>query len=96
MAAQLLDGSKGRVLLLMATQTYRASAFLEAASRLDIPVAVGSEQPQPLAHLNPGGHLMVDFHDLEGATDQIVEFAAYRPEPPDEAMVKRAREWKGI
>ena len=79
MAAQLLDGSKGRVLLLMATQTYRASAFLEAASRLDIPVAVGSEQPQPLAQLNPGGHLTVDFHDLEGATDRIVEFAANYP-----------------
>lgn len=66
----------GRVLLLMATQTYRASAFLEAAARLSIPVAVGSEQPQPLAHLNPGGHLGVDFHDLEAATDRIVEFAA--------------------
>ncbi|MGH2620251.1 MAG: ATP-grasp domain-containing protein [Anaerolineales bacterium] len=63
----------------MATQTYRASAFLEAASRLEVPVAVGSEQPQPLAHLNPGGHLTVDFHDLEGATDRIVEFAANYP-----------------
>lgn len=63
----------------MATQTYRASAFLEAASRLGVPVAVGSEQPQPLAHLNPGGHLTVDFHDLEAATDRIVEFAANYP-----------------
>jgi hypothetical protein len=26
---------------------------------------------------------------------QMVEIAAYRPEPPDEGMVKRAREWKG-
>jgi biotin carboxylase len=32
-----------------------------------------------LAHLNPGGHLTVDFHDLEGATDKIVEFAAKYP-----------------
>jgi len=79
MAGQPLDGPTGRVLLLMATQTYRASAFLEAAARLKIPVAVGSEQPQPLAHLNPGGHLLVDFHDLEGATDRIVEFAAENP-----------------
>ena len=63
----------------MATQTYRASAFLEAASHLGLTVAVGSEQPQPLAHLNPGGHLVVDFHDLEGATDKIVEFAARYP-----------------
>ena len=79
MPAQLLESPTGRVLLLMATQTYRASAFLEAAARLKIPVAVGSEQPQPLAHLNPGGHLLVDFHDLEGATDRIVEFAAENP-----------------
>ena len=79
MTAQLVNASTGRVLLLMATQTYRASAFLEAASRLEIPVAVGSEQSQPLAHLNPGGHLVVDFHDLEAATDRIVEFAAENP-----------------
>ena len=63
----------------MTTETYRASAFLEAAARLNLPVAVGSEQAQPLAHLNPGGHLAVDFHDLEGATDRIVQFASEFP-----------------
>lgn len=79
MAGLFLNGPMDRVLLLMATQTYRASAFLEAASRLDVSVAVGSEQAQPLGHLNPGGHLVVDFHDLEGATDKIVEFALKYP-----------------
>jgi len=79
MADQPLDGPTGRVLLLMATQTYRAGAFLEAASRLELPVAVGSEEVQPLAHLNPAGHLTIDFHDLEGATDRIVEFATKYP-----------------
>ncbi len=63
----------------MATQTYRASAFLEAASRLDLTVAVGSEETPVLGHLNPSGNLQVDFHDLEGATDQIVEFASEYP-----------------
>jgi len=63
----------------MATQTYRASAFLEAASRLDLTVAVGSEETPVLGHLNPSGNLLVDFHDLEGATDQIVEFASEYP-----------------
>jgi biotin carboxylase len=63
----------------MATQTYRASAFLEAASRMDLTVAVGSEETQVLAHLNPSGNLQVDFHDLEGATDRIVEFASEYP-----------------
>jgi len=73
------DSSGRRVLLLMASQTYRAGAFLEAATRLNMPVAVGSEQDQPLAHLNPAGHLVVDFHDLEGATDKIVQFAQDYP-----------------
>jgi biotin carboxylase len=68
-----------RVLLLMATKTYRAGAFLEAASQLGIPVAVGTEDQQVLAHLNPSGHLTVDFHDLEGSTDKIVEFANEYP-----------------
>jgi biotin carboxylase len=68
-----------RVLLLMATHTYRAGAFLEAASRLGLAVAVGSEEAHTLTHLNPAGHLAVDFHDLEGATDRIVEFAADHP-----------------
>lgn len=33
----------------MTTSTYRAGAFLEAAGRLRIPVAVGSDRPQVLA-----------------------------------------------
>ena len=74
-----LEAPTNRVLLLMATQTYRASAFLEAASRLDLTVAVGSEETPVLGHLNPSGNLLVDFHDLEGATDQIVEFASEYP-----------------
>jgi len=68
-----------RVLLLMATHTYRAGAFLEAATRLGLGVAVGSEEAHALSHLNPAGHLAVDFDDLEGATDRIVEFAADHP-----------------
>lgn len=74
-----LTDPANRVLLLMATKTYRASAFLEAASRLQIPVSVGSEEQHVLAELNPEGNLQVDFHDLEGSTDKIVEFAAEYP-----------------
>jgi biotin carboxylase len=40
---------------------------------------VGSEEAPVLGHLNPSGNLQVDFHDLEGATDQIVEFASEFP-----------------
>ena len=79
MTAPFLDGPPERVLLLMSTHTYRAGAFLEAAARLGLSVVVGTEQEQALAHINPEGHLLVDFHDLEGATDQIVEFASRYP-----------------
>ncbi|MFQ5942310.1 MAG: ATP-grasp domain-containing protein [Anaerolineales bacterium] len=74
-----MSNSSDRVLLLMATKTYRAGAFLEAATQLEIPVSVGTEEAHLLAHLNPSGNLKVDFHDLEGSTDRIVEFAAEYP-----------------
>ena len=64
-----------RVLFLMSTKTYRAGAFLDAAARLDIPVTVGSEETHVFADSNPSGHLTLDFHDLEQATSDIVEFA---------------------
>ena len=68
-----------RLLLLMTTTTYRASAFLEAARRLDLPVVVGSERPQALAAANPAGHLTLDFSAPESATRAIVEFAEDYP-----------------
>ena len=79
MPAPRANGPIPRILLLMATHSYRAGAFLEAATRLGLQVAVGSEETHALTHLNPAGHLEVDFHDLEGATDRIVEFAADHP-----------------
>lgn len=68
-----------RLLLLMTTATYRASAFLEAARRLDIPVVVGSDREQALSAANPAGHLTLDFLAPEKATGAIVEFAKHYP-----------------
>ena len=68
-----------RLLLLMTTATYRASAFLEAARRLDVPVVVGSDREQALAAASPAGHLMLDFLVPEKATGAIVEFAKHYP-----------------
>ena len=68
-----------RVLLLMTTTTYRASAFLDAARRLDVPVVVGSDREQALAMANPGGHLTLDFLAPEQAARAIVEFATQYP-----------------
>jgi len=64
-----------RLLLLMTTTTYRASAFLEAATRLKVPVVVGTDERQVLEAANPGGNLSLDFLDLEKATGRIAEFA---------------------
>lgn len=63
----------------MTTATYRASAFLEAARRLDIPVVVGSDREQALSAANPAGHLTLDFLAPEKATGAIVEFAKHYP-----------------
>ncbi len=68
-----------RLLLLMATHTYRAGAFLEAATRLGLEVTVGSEQKHALAELNPAGYLHLNFQDLEEATDAIIEHARRHP-----------------
>ena len=64
-----------RVLLLIPSRTYRTHDFMEAASRLDVEVVVGSEHPSALAKLMEGRQLRLDFHNLERSTQRIVAFA---------------------
>ncbi len=52
-----------RIVLLAATKTYRAGAFLEAAQGLGVDVTVGSDRPQALEALNPAGHLLLNPGD---------------------------------
>jgi len=68
-----------RILLLMATKTYRAASFMTAAARLDLSVAVGSDRTQALASANPEGHLTLDFDRPEAAAEKIVRFAREVP-----------------
>jgi biotin carboxylase len=68
-----------RVLLLMRTRTYRARAFLEAASRLDLRVTVGTERAHVLASLTPGTMLALDFDHPRAAREQVLEFAERYP-----------------
>ena len=68
-----------RLLLLMTTNTYRASAFIEAAQRLGVPVVVGSDREQILSAANPGGHLTLNFLAPEQASGAIVAFAKPYP-----------------
>jgi phosphoribosylaminoimidazole carboxylase (NCAIR synthetase) len=67
--------SPPRLLLLVKTSSYRASAFLDAAATLNLAVTVGSERPQALALHNPAGHLTLPFGDLEAATQATLAFA---------------------
>lgn len=68
-----------RLLLLVTTTTYRASAFLEAAGRMGVPVVVGSDRTQALASFNPGAHLTLDFLDHEASVAAIRRAAAATP-----------------
>jgi biotin carboxylase len=78
-----------RVLLLLPTNTYRATDFLEAAERLGIDAVAGSERRQALQDIAPGRTLTLTLHRPESAARQITEFAARRPLsaiiPTDEA-----------
>ena len=74
-----MDLNKKRILLLLPTKTYRAKAFLSAASRLGVAVAIGSNQPQTLSELSPRKSLVINFSKPENAVKEIVEFAQNHP-----------------
>ena len=74
-----MDPNKKRILLLLPTRTYRAKAFLSAASQLGVAVAIGSDQPQTLSELSPRKSLVLNFSKPENAVKEIVEFAQTHP-----------------
>ena len=74
-----MNPNRKRILLLLPTKTYRAKAFLSAASQLDVAVAIGSDQPQTLSELSPRKSLVINFSKPEKATEEIVKFAQTHP-----------------
>jgi formate-dependent phosphoribosylglycinamide formyltransferase (GAR transformylase) len=68
-----------RLLLLMATRTYRAKAFVQAAHRLGGDVVVGTDRRQVLADLAPGTNLTLDLGHPDRALAAIERFAGERP-----------------
>ena len=70
---------KQRVLLLLPTRTYRATDFLEAASKLNVEVVVASEEAATTADLSPRHTLVLDFSAPATAAQMIVEFAETYP-----------------
>ena len=74
-----MNPNKKRILLLLPTKTYRAKAFLSAASQLGVAVAIGSDQPQTLSELSPRKSLVINFGKPEKAMEEIVAFAQTHP-----------------
>ena len=74
-----MNSSEKRILLLLPTKTYRAEAFLSAASQLGVAVAIGSDQPQTLSELSPRKSLVINFSKPEKATEEIVAFSQTHP-----------------
>ncbi|MBI4455750.1 MAG: ATP-grasp domain-containing protein [Acidobacteria bacterium] len=68
-----------RVLLLFPTTTYRAEAFLRAATRLGAEITVATEEDTALTGLNPHRLLTLDFDDPAGAVRRVAGFAREYP-----------------
>ena len=66
-------------MLLIPSTSYRASDFLDAASRLDVEVVVGSDHQQVLERYSRGRALSLDFEPVEVAVSRIVEHALRYP-----------------
>ena len=74
------DGpTTGRLLLLVPTTSYRIGDFLDAAERLAVDVAVGSDQRHVLEEFSQGGTVTIDFKDVERGTSQIVAYGGDYP-----------------
>jgi len=65
-----------RLLLLVPTTSYRIGDFLNAAERLGVDVAVGSDERQVLELYSDDGTLSVDFDDLDRGVARIVAYNA--------------------
>ncbi|RMF77843.1 MAG: hypothetical protein D6739_12385, partial [Nitrospirae bacterium] len=76
-----LAGRPGRprLLLLLATRSYRTADLLAAAEALGVEVTVGSDAPTALAGLAPGATLTLPLHDPEATARAIAAFHAHYP-----------------
>ncbi|PYO60445.1 MAG: hypothetical protein DMD28_13050 [Gemmatimonadetes bacterium] len=68
-----------RLLLLLPSTTYRATAFVEAARRLDIALSVASERSSTFEQAQPAGLLTLDFTAPADAAARAAAFAREHP-----------------
>ena len=73
------DSPDTRVLLLIPHSSYRTPDFMAAAERLGLRITVGTDVEQPLASIDPGGLVALDFADPRHGADQVEAFAADHP-----------------
>ena len=71
--------SQDRLLLLIPTTSYRVADFLNAAQRLGVDVAVGSNQRQVLEAFADGRTVTINFQDLEKGVREICAYAGDYP-----------------
>ena len=71
--------SQDRLLLLIPTTSYRVADFLNAAHRLGVDVAVGSNQQQVLEAFADGRTVTINFQDLEKGVREICAYARDYP-----------------
>ncbi len=65
--------------MLLPSTTYRATAFVEAARRLEVSLSVASERPSAFEQAQPAGLLTLDFADPAHAAAQAAAFARTHP-----------------
>ena len=68
-----------RLLLLIPTTSYRVADFLDAAHRLGVDVAVGSNQRQVLEAFADGRTVTINFQDLKKGVLEICAYARNYP-----------------
>jgi len=68
-----------RILLLIASKTYRTHDFIEAARRIAVEVVVGSPHRPALASLMDGRHLRIDFDEIESSARRIADLHGRLP-----------------
>ncbi len=68
-----------RVMLILPTETYRATAFLRAAAGLDLLVVVASNEAPTLAALMEGRVLTLDLHRPADSADRALQFTRRWP-----------------
>ena len=68
-----------RLLLLLPSNTYRATAFLDAAGRLGADLTVASDHVSVFSEAQPDNLLALDFRDPAAAARRVAEFAQRHP-----------------